>query len=437
MASISHDTYIKNGVKKRNGCKTLQFMHTDRRRSVRLGKITSHAADAIRAKVEAILSANYSQQAFDNETSVWIAKLDSRLHDKLAKFDLFPARKKTQSATVAAFIDGYRSSQDLTLAKSTRDNHRQTRDDLVKYFGADTQLSHITAGDADEWRNWLVLDKDRTWAGRQGRGLGDNSARKRCSIARQFFNVAIKKNLISKNPFADVKGGVSVRANRAREQFVERDTVDAAISACDDNEFKLVIALARYGAFRCPSELCGLRWVDIHWNLSRITVTSPKTAHHANKATRIIPLFNELRPYLELVRSEQLGSERFVLSSRYRRSDANLRTTLRRVLEQAGIKPWPKLFQNLRASRAIELAQENPAYVAAEWTGHSEKVAEKHYLRVTESDFAKALQKCMQQPAATDNFDSQSAQENPTNPSETLELVGSSVLPVGIEPTTY
>lgn len=76
--------------------------------------------------------------------------------------------------------------------------------------------------------------------------------------------------------------------------------------------------------------------------------------------------------------------------TRYRDANSNLRTQLERIIGKAKLKPWPKLFQNLRATRATELAAEFPAHVAAEWLGHSTMVAQKHYWRVTDADFEKA-----------------------------------------------
>lgn len=64
--------------------------------------------------------------------------------------------------------------------------------------------------------------------------------------------------------------------------------------------------------------------------------------------------------------------------SRYRDANANLRTQLERPIAKAGLKPWPKLFQNLRVIRAIELAAEFPAHVATDWLGHSAMVSQKH-----------------------------------------------------------
>ncbi len=94
---------------------------------------------------------------------------------------------------------------------------------------------------------------------------------------------------------------------------------------------------------------------------------------------------------LERVWDEAEPGCEFVIT-RYRDGNANLRTQLERIIERAGLKPWPKLFQNLRATRATELANDFPAHVAAAWLGHSTVVATKHYWQATEDDFAKANQ---------------------------------------------
>jgi hypothetical protein len=110
----------------------------------------------------------------------------------------------------------------------------------------------------------------------------------------------------------------------------------------------------------------------------------------------VIPLFPELLPYLEAVRDEVGPGIGVPLSdpiiTRYRDVNANLRTQLLRIIANAGIQPWPKLFQNLRASRATELAAEYPGYVAAAWLGHSTEVAQRHYWQVTDADFERATE---------------------------------------------
>ena len=125
------------------------------------------------------------------------------------------------------------------------------------------------------------------------------------------------------------------------------------------------------------------------WERGRLTIQCIKTAHHG-KATRVIPIFPELRPYLDAVwdQAEERGTE-FVIT-RYRESNINLRTQLCRIIDKAKLLPWPKLFQNLRSTRETELAESYPMHVVCEWIGNSLRVAAQHYLQVTDEHFEQA-----------------------------------------------
>ncbi len=83
-------------------------------------------------------------------------------------------------------------------------------------------------------------------------------------IAKQFFEAAVDKELIPKNPFHKMKG-LSVRGNKAKEFYVSREIADRVIDACPDAQWRLLFALSRYGGLRCPSEHLGLRWGDIDY----------------------------------------------------------------------------------------------------------------------------------------------------------------------------
>jgi integrase len=61
----------------------------------------------------------------------------------------------------------------------------------------------------------------------------------------------------------------------------------------------VILALARLGGLRTPSETLSLEWRHIDWDKARIIVPSPKTERYSGKASREIPLFGELRPFLE------------------------------------------------------------------------------------------------------------------------------------------
>ncbi len=127
---------------------------------------------------------------------------------------------------------------------------------------------------------------------------------------------------------------------------------------------------------------------------------SPKTEGYEGKDTRIIPLYPELKQLLREGWETEADASEFVIT-RYRCDSQNLRTTLLKIIERAGLKPWPKLFQNLRASRQTELEESFPTHVVCRWMGNSPKVAQKHYLQVTDDHFTKAQQKAQQQTAAT------------------------------------
>lgn len=133
---------------------------------------------------------------------------------------------------------------------------------------------------------------------------------------------------------------------------------------------------------RCRSEELALTWDCVDLANGRLTVRSPKTEHHAGKASCTIPIFPALLPHLEAAFENAADASVHVIT-RYQDINANLRTQLGRIIAKAGLKPWPKLFQNLGSTREAELAEEYPIHVGCEWIGNSRAVATKHLLQVS------------------------------------------------------
>jgi hypothetical protein len=133
-------------------------------------------------------------------------------------------------------------------------------------------------------------------------------------------------------------------------------------------------------------------------------VHSPKTEHHPNGKTRMVPLFPELRAILmEAFEAAQEGDE-FVVT-RYRDATANLRTHFNRIIKRAGLTPWPKPWQNLRSTRETELLDTWPDHVVCAWIGNSKAVAMEHYNQVTDEHFKKAAQNPAQYTAEQGGID--------------------------------
>ena len=90
--------------------------------------------------------------------------------------------------------------------------------------------------------------------------------------------------------------------------------------------------------------------------------------------------------------------------TRYRRSNSNLRTQLHRIIRKAGLKPWPKAFHNLRATRQTELEDQGyPTHVVCAWLGNTPKVARKHYLFITDGHLKRAVGGAAQNAAHSAN----------------------------------
>ena len=341
------------------------------RRYLRLGDMGKKAAESIRSHVEHLADLSAAGLPIDGELSAWLDKIGKKLSNQIAALGLIAPR---ESAKLAAFLDGYIKGR-TDVRPNTIRNFKNTRGKLVEKLGAERELRTITTGDADQWRQWLVQSE-----------YSGAVVSKAVKHARQFFNVALRGGLVASNPFADVKAGGE--RNDERLRFIDRATIAKVLDACPNNEWRLIVALARFGGLRTPSETLGLKWGDIDWGNHRMTVASPKTARQG-KPYRIVPLFPELRPLLDEAYDVAPDRTLYVVS-RYRDNDQNLRTHFERIIKRAGVVAWPRLFHNLRASRQTELTDQFPAHVVSSWLGNSPAVAERHYLKTTEEHFQRA-----------------------------------------------
>ena len=378
------------------------------RRCVRLGILPLRAAKEIKAKVEAILAARAARISMDPETATWLGLIDDTLYEKLAAVQLVPPRGEQAVATLAAFLDAYIELR-ADVKPSTKAHLKRARRNLVEFFGAKRPIDEITPADADEFRLHLAETMDAS-----------STVPRICGRAKQFFRYAVRKKLIPESPFGDMKG-VSVKANKEREFFVTQAMARRVLDACPDNEWRLLFALCRFGGLRCPSEPLALRWGDMDWERSRMHVRSPKTEHHDGKDSRWVPMFPELRPYLDAAYdAAKPGTEHVI--TRYRDANANLRTQFNRIVRKAGLEPWQKPFQNLRSTRETELAESFPIHVVCAWIGNSEAVAAKHYLQVTDEHFAKAAHQATRAPAVSSHPQPSGETADPSIPAENADF---------------
>jgi integrase len=371
----------------KNGRRRVQFTsHDGSRAAIYLGKMSQRDAEAIARHIEDLVSSNRGNQPIGRPTAVWLSGIADELYDKLAKIELVEPRDIKAVVPMGPFLDGYIASR-VDVKEASKHIWMIVAENLKTCLGAERDIASVTVADAEGFKMFLIGKMK----------LAPMTVHKRLQIARMLFKAAHRRKIIAENPFAEVNAKATIPEGRS--QFVTRAEIDRVLACCKTQDWRCIVAFARYGGLRTPSETLSVRWADIDWRKGRIVITSPKTEHHAGGASRTIPLFPELRAILTEARKHAPKDAVYVVDEKYRRAamsprgwaNANLRTTFEKIVKRAGLTPWPRLFHNLRASRETELANEYPMHVVVAWFGHTQAIALKHYTRVTDADYEAAL----------------------------------------------
>ncbi len=346
------------------------------RPKIHLGKVTRKQAATLQTHIESLIKNRRTGAVITTATQEWLAGIPESMRDRLEKLQLVEIRGGKRW-TVANWVSQYiakRSDVKETTQRKWRDVERK----LAAFFRNDC-LSDVTVQHAKNFRIYL----------QSVAGLSENSIRRQIGIARQFFNAAVDAELITKNPFRGQP--VSVRANESRFFFVSPETAQKVLEACPDAEWRLIFGLARFGGLRCPSEVLRLKWADLDFDKEQFKVHSTKTEHHADGGVRVVPMFQELKPLLQEA-FEQARDGAVYCIERYRKNSSNLRTQMARIIKQAEVEAWPKIFQNCRSTRETELFKMTGGNIKAvcSWLGNTPAVAMAHYAQVTEADLKEA-----------------------------------------------
>ena len=106
------------------------------------------------------------------------------------------------------------------MKPATKVGWRPTQSDLVSHFGAQRDLATIHAGDAEDFKLYLI-----------GRGLAPTTIHKRLQVVRQFFRDAMRRELITANPFAEVTVKAVVQQERFR--MITREEIERVLEYCN------------------------------------------------------------------------------------------------------------------------------------------------------------------------------------------------------------
>ena len=332
-------------------------------------------AEAFKRKVEDLISARMGG-GIEPALAKWAAKLPDAAHADLSKHGLLAPRVAVVVPTLGELITRYKAAASSRVKPQTMAAYAQGFKGLLVHFGKDRALDTINQTDAEAWQNSM---------GDTGLALATRA--KRMGVAKSLFNAAVRWGVVPSSPFAGLRSGSQV--NKGRMHYISPADAARLIDAAPSHGWRCIIALARFAGLRCPSELLDLRWTDIDWARRSLLVRSPKTSHHAGGAERVVPIVGELLAVLEAA-FEAAPDGAVLVVDRSLSRGSNLRTELGRIVARAGLVAWPRAYQNLRSSRAVDWVQQRPAHEVAGWMGHSLGVSIQHYMQPLNANFRAA-----------------------------------------------
>jgi len=358
--------------KTRQGSYKLRWLSANgQKKAIGIGKITSKAAKQFQSKFEELVELQRVGASPPALLVEWANRLAPSIKQRLCSEGLLA---ENASMSLGTLCEEFRRLR-CGVAEATRTRDEQVCKLLIDYFGSTKMIEAITPKDAADWRQHIAEHGNRRDGDRSA--LAENTVRRRTGVASQIFKAGVRWGAIGSDPFAGLP--TSILENHDRDTYVPWTTIRKVIDVAPNAQWKALIAFVRLTGCRAPSEL-RLSWKDVDFESGTIRLHSPKTAHHgAEHATRVVPLFQELRPYLEAWAGESRESQEGLVFPIAK--GANLGTQLARFIRRAGLEPWPKLMVNLRASRETELIDQFPATEVCRWLGHSTTVAAKYYSR--------------------------------------------------------
>ena len=356
-------------------------------------------------QIDALVSCLKNHEDPNIQLVRWLNTIPIDAYDKLAKWGLVEvsSRPRTLSELIRIFTEGEMAKG---LKPGTIRNRAQVGRQLIAFFGADMMIRDITEEDAARYDD---LHRGREASATWGHNLG---------MVKNFFNYAVKMEWLRRNPFENFRAQSAPNSNL--RVYVTNEVITKVLAHCASSQERLILCLGRYGGLRLPSEIQFMEWGDIDFEHNQFLVKTPKKENAQNqkrgffseKATRIVPMFPELRKaFLEYYEDfpENGPARLFSLSEelpphlRIGTDRKSLFLRFQKAMRLAGVQQWGKFFQNMRSTRETEL--HNMGYNlkdVCDIIGNTPEVAMRHYLQST-SDLMKKASELITNSDASDS----------------------------------
>lgn len=242
--------------RKDNGWLIQFFDENKKRRPIYLGKrYSKKTVMELKEIVETLLRCRDNGISLpDKKTVAWIESACSEIQDKLAAVGLIEKPSiHTAEELWNACLDAKQDIKD-----STQETYFHARRRFFEFFKPQIVLTELEPAHFQRWKESLR------------KTLEASTVAGTIVKTKAVFNWAVRSGWLEKSPLEGVGRGSFV--NKKNDRFVTMDEYRRLLDACPCQDWRAIIALARIGGLRAPSEVLKLRWADVNWELSRFYV---------------------------------------------------------------------------------------------------------------------------------------------------------------------
>jgi integrase len=361
----------------KNGGYNLQFFINCDRYTMYLSRKYSRAmATRTKEVVDTLLHCQLNMTQPPRQVVAWIESAPLRLQNSLRRAGLI---EMVKPVTCYEMIEQWIAENSADKSKGSKRVYKYMAIRLYDRIDKDVLANQITPKDIQLLRDDLL------------KSFKNTTAYKTLQFFQSCFTLAIKRKQIAESPILDI--GVSNKPSRDDDRVIKVAEYRRLLEACNDNQWRVIIALARVGGFRCPSEAMTLRWSDVQFDKNIVVIRSPKTKRHKGGEGRVIPMFAELREELErLYFDPNYGSRDYVITLFSRKKEVYLGSRFNSISRRAGLGIIRNPFDNMRTTRSNEINRLFGSDLENAWIGHSDPTRKKYYYMQAENDIEKAIQ---------------------------------------------
>lgn len=349
---------------KRGTAYAIRFYYRGARRRVSLDSNYTHSdAQAAANAIDGFLRAEQLGEPLDRKTRIYFETAPADLIRRFSALGFSVARA---NQTVHDCWTEFLRSEENRVKDSTTLHRVTVYNRFRAFFGTKVRFADLTGEYVQEFRSEL----DRLYA--------PTTVNKSIADLRTFGKWAVERGYAAENPFLLVRRGPT--GNRSRDFQVPSEWTARILDSCPSQSWRTLYCLWRHAGLR-QQEPLGLTRQSVDLDGRKLRVHSTKTERYGeNHGDRIVPIVPTLYAELERQLALMPKSEPFLI---YENRRKGFDSGFRRILFDAGLKKWPKTFQNLRSSCENDWVREGiPPHVVASWLGHSVKTQEAYYLRV-------------------------------------------------------